>query len=190
MKIAVDFDNVLADTMTSWIDYYNKQYNKYLNKKDITIWEFWKLEKIALEREESFKIFHLVWHNWQILPSIEPNIGKVVDKLRSFAKVDIVTATQGKIINWLTYHKINYNELIKITDSKKAELDYDIFIDDSPSDALEIGKLKKICLLYDQPWNQPDQKSLFSNYNTIYRINCLDEALYYIHKFIDNNNRV
>lgn len=28
LKIALDFDNVLADTTGAWISYYNKKYNK------------------------------------------------------------------------------------------------------------------------------------------------------------------
>jgi len=38
--------------------------------------------------------------------------------------------------------------------SHKFDLDYDIFIDDSPDNALEISKNNKICLLYNQPWNR------------------------------------
>jgi 5'(3')-deoxyribonucleotidase len=55
MKVALDFDNVLADTMSAWIKIYNKKYSKVIEKSDIIEWKFWSLLKI--QREEGYEIF-------------------------------------------------------------------------------------------------------------------------------------
>jgi uncharacterized protein len=180
-RIALDFDNVLADTMTGWINYYNKKYNVNLRKSDITLWKFWELKTIGMEKADAYRIFDLVWYEWQELEPLEENVGLIVDKIKNLAELDIVTATKGEIMEWLKFHGVKYRELIKTDSIKKADLDYDIFIDDSPDDALELGERKKICLLYDQPWNQPSEtKYLYSNYNTVFRIKKLEQVIDFI----------
>lgn len=184
-KIALDFDNVLADTMTAWINYYNKQYNSNLRKSDVTLWKFWELESIGMTRENAYKIFDEVWFKWQDLNPLEKNIGLIVEGLRKLAEVHIVTATLGDITEWLKFHEVRYDGFKRTDYSEKPGLKYDIFIDDSPDDALELGMRGKVCLLYDQPWNQPHQtKYLFDDYNTIFRITRLDESLDFIGKMV------
>jgi len=53
----------------------------------------------------------------------------------------------------------------------KADLDYDIFIDDSPLNAIKFLKRKKNVFLYSQPWNQH-----ISDQN-VQRISTLSEAI-------------
>jgi 5'(3')-deoxyribonucleotidase len=184
-KIALDFDNVLADTMTGWINYYNKQFGRSLKKADITLWKFWELKSIGMEKGDSDRIFEEVWFRWQELRPLESNVGSTVKKLGELGDLDIVTAAKGEINEWLRFHNVRHKNLIKTRSSKKAELDYDIFIDDSPDDALEFGKRKKVCLLYDQPWNQPNETQyLYKEYSTIFRIKKLEEALDFIARMV------
>ena len=53
----------------------------------------------------------------------------------------------------------------------KADLDYDVFIDDSPLNALKFLQNNKKVILYSQPWNQHITE------NNIYRISNLSEAV-------------
>lgn len=149
IKVALDFDNVLADTMSAWIKIYNKKYSKVIEKSDIIKWKFWSLLKI--QREEAYEIFGLVWANWEELHPTEENIGLKIDKLNASCELDIVTSAQGDVKDWLKLNDVKYNNLIYT--SEKAKLDYDIFIDDSPDEALKISKNERLCFLYDQPWN-------------------------------------
>ena len=56
--------------------------------------------------------------------------------------------------NWLELHGITYNNYVSVIDGfMKAELDYDVFIDDSPLNVLNFLKNKKMALVYSQPWN-------------------------------------
>lgn len=147
--MALDFDNVLADTMSAWIKIYNKKYAKVIEKSDIIEWKFWSLLKI--QREEAYEIYDLVWANWKELHATEENIGLTIDKLKATCVIDIVTSAQGDVKEWLKLNDVKYNNLIYT--SEKAKLDYDIFIDDSPEEALKLDKNKRLCFLYDQPWN-------------------------------------
>jgi uncharacterized HAD superfamily protein len=53
----------------------------------------------------------------------------------------------------------------------KANLDYDVFIDDSPLNALNIIQHNKKVILYSQPWNKHISE------NGIHRISNLSEAV-------------
>jgi uncharacterized protein len=47
---------------------------------------------------------------------------------------------------------LEFNKVVYV--QQKSQLDYDTFIDDSPYEAENIIKEKKMCVLYDQPWNR------------------------------------
>jgi uncharacterized HAD superfamily protein len=53
----------------------------------------------------------------------------------------------------------------------KADLDYDVFIDDSPLNAIKFLENHKRVILYSQPWNQN-----ISN-RGLFRISNLSEAI-------------
>jgi hypothetical protein len=53
----------------------------------------------------------------------------------------------------------------------KADLDYDVFIDDSPLNAEQFLKNNKKVILYSQPWNQHVPE------NKIHRVSNLLEAI-------------
>jgi 5'(3')-deoxyribonucleotidase len=179
IKVALDFDNVLADTMTAWINIFNKKYSREIKKSDIIKWKFWPLLKIR--KKKAYEIFNLVWENWEELRPIEENIGTLIEKLRTFSQVDIVTSAGRDVKKWLKFHGVKYNKLIY--NSKRANLNYDIFVDDSPDEAVILGNYKKCCLLYNQPWNQENKETYeFCRYDTIFRITCINDALDYIKK--------
>jgi uncharacterized protein len=177
VKVALDFDNVLADTMTSWIDHFNKVYGKQLRKSEIVTWEFW--ESLEISFEETFRIYSIVWKNWQYLKPTEKNIHNFVNKLYEISRLDIVTSAKGDVSMWLKKYNIKYNNLVY--NNEKTLLDYDIFIDDSPIDAMKISNINKICLFYDQPWN----KKIYGP--NIIRINNLKSVLIEVKKIIDYN---
>ena len=62
----------------------------------------------------------------------------------------------------------------------KADLDYDVFIDDSPLNAIKFLENNKKVILYSQPWNQQIEQAILriediSN-NGLFRISNLSEA--------------
>lgn len=173
MKIALDVDGVLADVIESWLINNNK-IRSNISKDEITNWNFW--EKFKINRYDFYEELSTCWKNWSTIPPTEDNLSIVTKNLSNFGQVDIVTArelsTDPFVKNWLKQHNITYQNYVSVIDGPmKADLDYDVFIDDSPLNAIKFLKHKKKFFLYSQPWNQN-----ISNSN-IQRIFTLSEAV-------------
>ena len=173
MKIALDVDGVLADVIESWLIYNNK-IRPDISKDDITNWDFWK--KFKINRYDFYEELTSCWKNWNSIPPTEVNLSITTQNLSNFGQVDIVTAressTDSFVKNWLKLHDVTYQNYVSVIDGPmKADLDYDIFIDDSPLNAIKFLKRKKNVFLYSQPWNQH-----ISDQN-IQRISTLSEAI-------------
>ena len=173
MKIALDVDGVLADVIESWLIYSNK-IRARISKDYITNWDFWK--KFKINRYDFYEELTTCWTNWNSIPPTENNLSIITQNLSNFGQVDIVTAreisTDSFVKNWLKLHDVTYQNYISVIDGPmKADLDYDIFIDDSPLNAIKFLKHKKKVFLYSQPWNQH-----ISDQN-IQRISTLSEAV-------------
>ncbi|MBS3925164.1 MAG: hypothetical protein KGZ34_00510 [Nitrosarchaeum sp.] len=173
MKIALDVDGVLADVIESWLIYSNK-IRTSISKDDITNWDFWK--KFQINRFDFYEELSTCWKNWNTIPPTEENLSEITENLSNIGQVDIVTArelaTDSFVKNWLKHHDITYHNYVSVIDGPlKADLDYDVFIDDSPLNAIKFLERKKNVLLYSQPWNQN-----ISNPN-IQRIFTLSEAV-------------
>ena len=172
MKIALDVDGVLADVIKSWLNYSNS-IRPEIFKHDITDWDFWK--KFKINRYDFYSELSSCWKNWNSIPPTEENLPSVTKILSNIGQVDIVTArersTDSFVKNWLDHHKISFDNYVSVIDGPmKADLDYDVFIDDSPLNAMKFLKHNKKVILYSQPWNQHISDS------QIHRISNLSEA--------------
>ena len=179
MKIALDVDGVLADVIVSWLNYSNS-IRPPISKNQITDWEFWK--KFNIDPFDFYSELSSCWTNWKSIPVTEKNLSLTTKNLSNFAQVDIVTAreisTNSFVKNWLKHHDISYDNYVSVIDGPmKADLDYDIFIDDSPLNAIKFLENNKKVILYSQPWNEH-----ISN-NQLFRISKLSETI----EIIKNN---
>ncbi|MHA7733087.1 5' nucleotidase, NT5C type [Nitrosopumilus sp. S6] len=173
MKIALDVDGVLADVIQSWLNYSNS-IRREIQKHEITDWDFWK--KFEIDRYDFYAELSSCWKNWSLIPPTEENLASVTKNLSDIGQVDIVTArersTDSFVKNWLDHHNISYNNYVSVIDGPmKADLDYDVFIDDSPLNALKFLENNKSVILYSQPWNQHITE------DKIHRISNLTEAI-------------
>ncbi len=156
MKIALDVDGVLADVIVSWIEINNQNRTK-ISKNDVTSWDFWK--QFNIDRFDFYSELSKCWENWNEIPPTEKNLQESTKLLNQNATVDIVTAreqyTDTFVKNWLNHFNISYDNYVSVIDgTMKADLDYDLFIDDSPLNAEKFTLKNKKFLLYNQPWNQ------------------------------------
>jgi uncharacterized HAD superfamily protein len=173
MKIALDVDGVLADVIVSWLHYSNS-IRPHISKNQVTDWEFWK--KFNINPFDFYSELSSCWKNWQSIPTTQENLSDITKNLSILGQVDIVTArersTDSFVKNWLNYHDISYDNYISVIDGPmKADLDYDVFIDDSPLNAIKFLENHKKVILYSQPWNQN-----ISNHE-LFRISNLSEAI-------------
>lgn len=181
MKIALDVDGVLADVIASWLSY-NNTIRPTILKSQISEWDFWKNHDI--NKFDFYNELSSCWRSWEDIPPTENNIASAVDKLSNLGAVDIVTAreesTHGYVKNWLQRHKINFKNYVGVLEGiEKSQLDYDVFIDDSPLNAESILNEGKSIILYSQPWNE----SFHDDRAT--RIHELQSAIPVIDKMID-----
>ena len=173
MRIALDVGGVLADVILSWINYSNS-IRPHISKNQVTDWEFWK--KFDIDPFDFYSELSSCWKNWQSIPTTQENLSDLTKNLSTLGQVDIVTArersTDSFVKNWLNYHNISYDNYVSVIDGPmKADLDYDVFIDDSPLNAIKFLENSKKMILYSQPWNQH-----ISN-NKLFRISNLSEAI-------------
>jgi hypothetical protein len=173
MKIALDVDGVLADVIKSWLNYSNTIRPK-ISKNEITDWDFWK--KFEINRYDFYAELSSCWKNWNSIPTTEENLSSVTKNLSNIGQVDIVTArersTDSFVKNWLEYYDVSYDNYVSVIDGPmKADLDYDVFIDDSPLNASNFLKQNKNVILYSQPWNRNVSD------NRIHRISNLSEVV-------------
>jgi hypothetical protein len=179
MKIALDVDGVLADVIISWLNYSNS-IRPEIAKHQITSWEFWN--EFNIDRYDFYTELSSCWKNWLSIPTTEKNLSSITKSLTEIGQVDIVTArersTDSFVKSWLDHHNIAYDNYVSVIDGPmKADLDYDVFIDDSPLNAEKFLTNKKKVILYSQPWNQN-----FSE-NNINRVSNLSEAIEKIESF-------
>ncbi len=155
IKIGLDVDGVLADVIETWISYNNK-IRTHITKSEIVEWDFWKRSRI--EQFNFFEELSNCWKNWEIIPPTESQLSLDIDEMSKIGSVDIVTAreksTNHYVKNWLRSKNIHYSKYVQVSEGpEKANLDYDVFIDDSPINAKEIVDASKNIIIYNQPWN-------------------------------------
>jgi len=174
--IAVDVDNVLADTVGTFVKLWNSRLRKKISVDQI------KHPKIigSVRTDPNFVISLLdeVWENWTNLPLIEPDAAETCEKLRNLCGRVIIATSRPKrsieqVKSWLNSKQIRYDEFISLDyTASKTDLPADILIDDDTGNIGYFADNDRIGILYDQPWN----KSIF-NTGKIIRIKSLSEIL-------------
>ena len=158
MRIAVDLDGVLADTIVTFCTILNKRYSTHFTADTFVRWNAWEIANIT--KDEFFQTLDEAWFSWKDIPSIEENIGEKLTQIRPFGKVHIVTGRSLDTVRpakrWLKEHKVSYDRFVRTPSSMaKAELSYDVFIDDSAElMSLLSSRVNTYGILYTQPWNR------------------------------------
>jgi 5'(3')-deoxyribonucleotidase len=176
-RIALDVDDVLADTQAKIIETINRKWNINLKLEDVTEWEIEKGFKISAA--EYFDIYKHVWKNeWKSILPLATN--EEIKSLINKYQVDLVTSRDGETLQplkqWISTHfpaLSNTRIIITETISKKAELNYDYYIDDAPilANVLKEKKTAKLFIV-SRPWNAKVQAE-----DNIIRVKDLKEAI-------------
>lgn len=157
LEIALDFDGTLADTHKPSIREYNAVHGTDVSLEDIKDWKF---GGVNIDIDEYLEISSIIWH-------IDREVGGVIDplddlpaspvaKLAGFpeVEVDVVTARSKHdhkpMKKWLDRYHISDYIRDFIHDENKADLGYDIYIDDNPEMVDEVD----IQYLPSRPWTE------------------------------------
>jgi uncharacterized HAD superfamily protein len=159
MRIAVDLDGVLADTMVTFCEILNRHRLTPLSVESFLQWRAW--ETAGITKDEFFRTLDEAWFSWESIPPTEENLGAEVGRLSEFGAVDIVTGRSPVTVpcanSWLKKHQIPFDSLVRTRNSTTAKLNlnYDVYIDDSAElMALLASRLRGSGILYLRPWNR------------------------------------
>ncbi len=160
MRIAIDFDGVLCDTIQKWVSIFNSDYStKYNNLKlsynTITEFNFWN--HYGITNNDALGIFAQCWESWDTLHPTEFSLHQKTGKLSELCDtMDVVTANDPSnkeyLEKFLEKYSIKYDSIV--FEENKETLHYNTFIDDSSINAQKIFDAGKSTFLYNQPWNR------------------------------------
>lgn len=158
LRIAVDVDGVLAETMDAWCRKANQEFGKAIKLEDLTIWASWGL--VGISKDDFYRILDEVWDSWKDIPPTEDNIAARVSKIKPFGQIDIVTGRSLQTIEavkaWLKHNMVEYDHFVRVRGWRdKVLLNYDVYIDDAPELMPLIShRPASWGILYDRPWNR------------------------------------
>lgn len=165
MKLALDIEDVIADS--HGLTY---ERSEMLDEEvDGDQWGFSSDDHLM----HFLELSELLWRtDYESIPLVEENTPELVREINKHYDVDIVTSRMNvrpQLVEYLDMHDIEYNDLY-IVDRKesKAQLDYDVYVDDKPALAKEVDRI----FLYDQPYNQHIEEG-----NGVVRIDSLSEVV-------------
>ncbi len=158
LRIAVDLDGVLANTMLAFCRILNKRYSTQFAVDSFIEWDVWQIARIT--KDEFFRTLDEAWFEWKSIPPIQENLGEMTRRIQEFGAVDIVTARSPETVEpakaWLKQHGIRYDTFVSAPSTmSKAKLSYNVFIDDSPDLMSAVSSSgDRFGILYTQPWNR------------------------------------
>ncbi len=156
--IALDIDNVLADTMNNLCLKLSDYLGYTVTKVEIRNHRV--VDSIRVDPRIIFKLQDEVWAEWHHIPPTEIGIAKIVESIRSSGlRVYIATARPARSVNdvkaWLRKQEIGYDELFALgPTSSKLEVPADVLVDDAPEYVFGFLEDGREGFLYDQPWNR------------------------------------
>lgn len=173
MIVGIDFDGTLVKSQETLLSLWNERHGTNISINQITGWDMESV--LGISNSELLKLFEEVWRNYWDLPATEPDIAKVVNKIRDHGnrRISIISkrtrAGAIPMIQWLNYQHIPYDDIIMAFDSRsKAEFPFDVLIDDATQYIQDI-QYPRVGILFSQPWNKSFQYHL--------RINNLSESI-------------
>lgn len=168
MKIGIDLDDVLADTMPMLVMYHNDIYGTTLTKDDV--WSYQFGDVLGISPEEAMKRIYGFERSTRLMDVVPlPGAKRVIDSLRKNHELSIITARDSEFTDitkhWIAryfqdifsdVHFANHHSPVAIPRSKGdicQEFGMDMMIDDSFSNVVSCHGVCESTLLFDAPWN-------------------------------------
>jgi len=157
-KLAIDVDNVLADSIGTWCVKASKYLECEIDKNQIASHKI--VGSVPMNAKDIFRLQDEVWRDWRNLPTTEPNLTTSILAIKKLAvKVIIVTSRPMRLVtcikDWLAGNQIDYDEFYAIGPKvSKASLHVDALVDDAPDSIQSFIATGRTGFLYSQPWNR------------------------------------
>lgn len=168
-KIAVDIDEVLAEFIPSYLQFYNLRNGTNFNIQDIFSFNLW--ESLGIEREEAVKIV-FEFYGSDFFKRIKPIPFSVeaISKLSEKNHPSIITSRPESVreetIEWThkyfpgMFREFHFTNQFSNNGAKKNKSDfciengYSLLIEDNASYANECARRGIDVFLMEQPWNR------------------------------------
>lgn len=148
--------------MVTFCTILNQRHSTQFTPNSFVQWNAWQIANIT--RDEFLRTLDEAWFEWEKIPPVEEDIGAKVSRIRGIGRVDVVTGRSQRTIQaakmWLEKQKVPYDMFMRtVSTTAKANLRYDVFIDDSPElMSLVASSFDRWGILYTQPWNRNAQE--------------------------------
>lgn len=178
MKIGVDIDGVLANSLPLWVAELNRFFNKNKRVEEIHLYDIYNTYgitpgelKLFLERRGSFLMN---------APAPVAGASYYLGRLKQHHEICIITARDKKYgqetQGWLKKHGLPYDELLLLGSHDKKESclerNLKVLVEDTLEIGIEVSAAGIPVLLMDAPYNQGDLPKLVyrkSSWEEIYR---------------------
>ena len=188
MKIAVDIDEVLADSLSSYLNYFNNSFGTSIRKEDFVVGKtFWEVLGVAEEKRDEIRAHydkHPLSKDWILIPGSQKGIKKLAENNELVVISNRMPPRFDATKQWL---ERNFDGVFKETYFTEADRDGEtkpakaeicervgalMLLEDSPEEALECVRRGIGVVLFDTYLNQ----GLGTN-KRIARVKNWDEAL-------------
>lgn len=154
MKIGVDIDNVLCDSMPSFLRCINGKFGLNLEEKDITAWNMDFPEQGTTLSKEII----LALKNDYFVKSFPPMRGAIEAMKELRRKYDVILLTHRDsetIIPTFRWVERYFGHIPIHHTKDKSNHGVDVLVDDSPYNVADFVKAGgKWAIVFDQPWNR------------------------------------
>lgn len=180
MKIALDMEEVLAETHQPFIEEWNRRHGTSYTLNDVDSWDW---VSTTADFDEFMDIVQNEWRKPYNIQPCEPGLAESVERIYGYVDtLDIVTARTGveeEMQEWLEMQGIQHYDTFKSIHNgdTKAKFDYDVYIDDKPhlKDKLDDGQCQ---FLVHRPWNNGHH-----NYGNVVTVQGVSDAADTLLKF-------
>lgn len=163
VKLSLDLEGVLANSQVGLVEHLADclPEGPSMRWEDFYQWDIIEAIKhntgVEIPRENHEILWVETWEHAFSIPAF-PGARTVCEWLTERGiKFDVVTVSYpGCIANknkWIAKNLGNYN-VVHLTNQKKYELDYDVFVDDSPHTIVSAQRLGKRVIAVTRPWNR------------------------------------
>ena len=157
-RIAIDMDEVLADTLNHYLSHYNREFGENITSADLSRRRLSQV--IPPERSSRIRHYGLSEGFFLGIP-LMPGSGEVFNELRERYEVFIATAAMefptsfNEKYAWIKHHFPDFPDSHIVFCGDKGILAADYLIDDSPR---QLGRFTGAPFLYSAPHNHAETR--------------------------------
>ncbi|KEI86625.1 hypothetical protein EXM98_12470 [Clostridium botulinum] len=176
LNICIDIDGTITEPYY-WLEISNKYFKKNIKPEDITVYNI--EDVLGITEEEYMKFYEKYKVRIHTEEKLRQGAKKVLNELNKYHNIYFVTAREKSLEvltkSYLINHSIKFRDLYVLGShykvDKAKELNCDIFIEDNPTNAVELSEAGFKVILLDTNYN----KHIKENENII-RISHWDEV--------------